>query len=71
MKTFLKKDYPLSDIRRYLEPGPIVLVSSTAGQRGEAGHADYAATKGAIISMVKGLCVELGGRDIRVRRLRG
>ncbi|MBI4520090.1 MAG: SDR family oxidoreductase [Gemmatimonadetes bacterium] len=46
--------------------GSIVLVSSTAGQRGEAGHADYAATKGAIISMVKGLCVELGGRDIRV-----
>ena len=28
MKKFLKKDYPLSDIRRYLEPGPIVLVSS-------------------------------------------
>ena len=28
MKTFVKKDYPLPDIRRYLEPGPIVLVSS-------------------------------------------
>jgi flavin reductase (DIM6/NTAB) family NADH-FMN oxidoreductase RutF len=28
MKKFLKKDYPLSDIRRYLEPGPIVLLSS-------------------------------------------
>jgi flavin reductase (DIM6/NTAB) family NADH-FMN oxidoreductase RutF len=28
MKKFLKKDYPLFDIRRYLEPGPIVLVSS-------------------------------------------
>src|SRR5882762_2534772 len=28
MKTFLKKDYPLDEIRRYLEPGPIVLVSS-------------------------------------------
>ena len=31
--------------------GRIVLVSSTAGQRGEAFHADYAATKGAIISV--------------------
>src|SRR5437773_2923513 len=28
MKTFVKKDYPLPNIRRYLEPGPIVLVSS-------------------------------------------
>ncbi len=37
----------------------IVLVSSTAGQRGEAGHADYAATKGAIIALTKSLAVEL------------
>ena len=28
MKPFVKKDFPLSEIRRYLEPGPIVLVSS-------------------------------------------
>jgi flavin reductase (DIM6/NTAB) family NADH-FMN oxidoreductase RutF len=28
MKSFQKKDFPLADIRRYLEPGPIVLVSS-------------------------------------------
>ena len=46
--------------------GRIVLVSSTAGQRGEAYHADYAATKGAIISFVKSLCVELAKRDITV-----
>ena len=39
--------------------GHIVLVSSTAGQRGEAFHCDYAATKGAVISMVKGLSTEL------------
>ena len=26
--TFRKKDYPASEIRRYLEPGPVVLVSS-------------------------------------------
>ena len=46
--------------------GRIVLVSSTAGQRGEAYHADYAASKGAMISFVKSLCVELAKRDITV-----
>jgi 3-oxoacyl-[acyl-carrier protein] reductase len=44
----------------------IVLVSSTAGQRGEAFHADYAASKGAIISMTKGLATELAPQGIRV-----
>jgi 3-oxoacyl-[acyl-carrier protein] reductase len=39
--------------------GTIVLVSSTAGQRGEAFHSDYAATKGAIIALTKSLAVEL------------
>jgi 3-oxoacyl-[acyl-carrier protein] reductase len=39
--------------------GRIVLVSSTAGQRGEAFHADYAATKGAILALTKSLAVEL------------
>ncbi len=38
--------------------GRIVLVSSTAGQRGEAYHSDYAATKGAIISLTKSLAIE-------------
>jgi 3-oxoacyl-[acyl-carrier protein] reductase len=39
--------------------GHIVLVSSTSGQRGEAYHCDYSATKGALISMTKGLSTEL------------
>ncbi|HSZ03315.1 MAG TPA: glucose 1-dehydrogenase [Terriglobales bacterium] len=46
--------------------GHIVLVSSTAGQRGEAFHCDYAATKGALISMVKGLSTELASDCIYV-----
>jgi 3-oxoacyl-[acyl-carrier protein] reductase len=46
--------------------GQIVLVSSTAGQRGEAFHCDYAASKGALISMVKGLSTELARDNIRV-----
>lgn len=53
-------------IRALNDHGRIVLIASTAGQRGEAYHADYAATKGAIISMVKSLAPELGKRDITV-----
>ena len=46
--------------------GAIVLLSSTAGQRGEAFYSHYAATKGAIIAMTKSLAVELAPRKIRV-----
>lgn len=51
-------------LRRMNDGGRVVLVSSTAGQRGEAFHGDYAATKGALFSLVKGLCVEVGDRGI-------
>jgi 3-oxoacyl-[acyl-carrier protein] reductase len=47
-------------------PCHVVLISSTAGQRGEAFHCDYAATKGALISMVKGLGSELAPQHIYV-----
>jgi 3-oxoacyl-[acyl-carrier protein] reductase len=46
--------------------GRVVLISSTAGQRGEAFHCDYAATKGALISMTKGLATELAPDAILV-----
>lgn len=46
--------------------GHIVFVSSTAGQRGEANHADYAASKGAIISLTKSLSSELAPQGILV-----
>lgn len=46
--------------------GRIVIVSSTAGQRGEAQHADYAASKGALISFTKSVAVELAERDVTV-----
>ncbi|MDB4949197.1 MAG: short-chain dehydrogenase/reductase [Gemmatimonadetes bacterium] len=46
--------------------GRIVLVSSTAGQRGEGGHADYAASKGAMISLTKSVAVELARRGVTV-----
>jgi len=46
--------------------GTMILISSTAGQRGEAFHAHYAASKGAIIAMTKSLAAELGPRGITV-----
>ncbi len=46
--------------------GAIIAISSTAGQRGEAFHSHYAAAKGGIISMVKGLSTELAPHNIRV-----
>jgi 3-oxoacyl-[acyl-carrier protein] reductase len=45
--------------------GAIVLVSSTAGQRGEALHSHYAASKGAQISFTKSLAAELAPFGIR------
>ncbi|NNF00382.1 MAG: 3-oxoacyl-ACP reductase FabG [Pyrinomonadaceae bacterium] len=45
--------------------GAIVLVSSTAGQRGEANYTNYAASKGGQISFTKGLATELSPK-IRV-----
>jgi 3-oxoacyl-[acyl-carrier protein] reductase len=46
--------------------GRIVHISSTAGQRGEAYHADYGASKGAMISFVKSQAIELAPRGITV-----
>jgi len=46
--------------------GKIVAISSTAGQRGEALHTHYGASKGAIISFVKGLSTELAPHNILV-----
>jgi 3-oxoacyl-[acyl-carrier protein] reductase len=57
-------------VMKHQEPNParghIVLVSSTAGQRGEAFHSDYAVSKGALISLTKSLSSELAGQGIYV-----
>ena len=44
--------------------GHVVLVASTAAQRGEAFHADYAASKGALLSLTKSLSSELAPQGI-------
>jgi 3-oxoacyl-[acyl-carrier protein] reductase len=46
--------------------GRIVIVSSTAGQRGEANVSNYAASKGGQISFTKSLAAELGPFGINV-----
>jgi len=58
--------HAVAQMKRQRSGGHLVLVSSTAGQRGEAYHCDYAATKGALISMVKGLATELAADGIYV-----
>jgi 3-oxoacyl-[acyl-carrier protein] reductase len=58
--------YGVAEMKKRSAGGHIVLISSTAGQRGEAFHCDYAASKGAVISMVKGLSTELARDGIYV-----
>jgi len=62
--AFLVTDAAVPHLERH--GGSIVFVSSTAGQRGEARHSAYAASKGALISYTKSLAAELGPRGIRV-----
>jgi 3-oxoacyl-[acyl-carrier protein] reductase len=60
--TFLTAREFLGDVRR-TGHGSLVLVGSTAGVFGEAGHADYAAAKGAILT---GLLLSLKNEIVRV-----
>jgi len=46
--------------------GRIINIASTAGQRGEAFHSHYAASKGGMISLTKSLASELGKFSITV-----
>jgi 3-oxoacyl-[acyl-carrier protein] reductase len=48
------------------EGSSVVLVSSTAGQRGEAEYSGYAASKAAMIALVRSWAPELAGTSIRV-----
>jgi 3-oxoacyl-[acyl-carrier protein] reductase len=50
--------YAVQQMKRQKQ-GRIINLSSTAGQRGEAFHSHYAATKGAIISLTKSWAAEL------------
>jgi 3-oxoacyl-[acyl-carrier protein] reductase len=61
--------YPTIAVVPYMKKqrsGVIINISSTAGQRGEAFHSPYAASKGAVISLTKSLAPELASHNIRV-----
>src|SRR5205823_13611938 len=51
-------------VREMLKTGlrTVVFIGSTAGQRGEPGHSHYAASKGALQSMMMSIAVELAPR---------
>lgn len=53
-------------IHRMESGGRVILITSTAAQRGEAGHSHYAASKGGLQSFIKSLAVEVGPRGITV-----
>ena len=53
-------------VMRRQKSGRIIAVSSTAGQRGESFHTHYGASKGGVISLVKGLSTELARENILV-----
>jgi len=50
----------------YADGGSIVLIASTSGIAGRAGQANYAASKGGVISLAKTLSLEVAPRGIRV-----
>ncbi len=56
----------VKDMKKNKISGRIIHIASTAGQRGEAFHSHYAASKGAIISFTKSLATELGPAGITV-----
>lgn len=70
MDINLKSYYLLSrnvvKVMRRQGGGKIINLSSTAGQRGEAYHSHYAATKGAVIAFTKSLATELADENILV-----
>jgi 3-oxoacyl-[acyl-carrier protein] reductase len=52
---------------KVMDPGGrVVLIASTAGQRGESMHSDYGASKGAMISFVKSVAIEVAKQGITV-----
>jgi 3-oxoacyl-[acyl-carrier protein] reductase len=61
--TVCRAAVPILKKQRY---GKIVIVTSTAGQRGEANYSNYAASKGGLIAFTKSLASELAGWGINV-----
>ena len=63
--AFLFTKYAVPGMKKS-RSGKIINIASTAGQRGEAFHSHYAASKGGMISFTKSLAAELGEYNINV-----
>ena len=63
--AFLFTKYAVPGMKKN-KSGKIINIASTAGQRGEAFHSHYAASKGGMISFTKSLAAELGEYNINV-----
>lgn len=64
--TFLAVKYGAESMRRGGNGGSIVIITSTAGQRGSAVFSAYATSKGAQIMFMRSMALELGPDHIRV-----
>ncbi len=56
----------IAPLMKAQKKGKIINISSTAGQRGEAFHSHYAASKGGVIAFTKSIAVELAPFGINV-----
>lgn len=66
LKSFYYVARPIAEKMFFQKEGKIVVISSTSGQTGMPGQANYCASKFGIIGAVKSLAVELGRRNINV-----
>jgi len=66
LKSFYYITRPVAEKMFFQKHGKIVVVSSTSGQTGMPGQANYCASKFGIIGAAKSLAVELGRRNINV-----
>lgn len=66
LKSFYYVTRPVAESMFFQKSGKIVVVSSTSGQTGMPGQANYCASKFGVIGAAKSLAVELGRRNINV-----